>query len=102
MFGIVPIGYLVRLHKGSGCHGFCVSRSCQHSCSVGRVLGFNGAKVAAKVTVWKPDLCNAPSGVLDSLTWMHGVMQGNSEGTGFSEDLSSQDSGNGSKVKVEV
>ena len=29
-------------------------------------------------------------------------MQGNSEGTGFSEDLSAQDSSEGSEVKVEV
>jgi hypothetical protein len=36
---------------------------------VGTVLGFNGTKGAAKVTVWKPDLCNAPSGALGSLTW---------------------------------
>ena len=28
---IVPIDYLVQLHKGSGYSGFCVSRSCQHS-----------------------------------------------------------------------
>jgi hypothetical protein len=60
-----------------------VSRSCQHSCSMGTVLGFNGAKVAAEVTVWKPDLCNAPSGALGSLTWTHKVTQGNSKGSGF-------------------
>jgi len=28
MPGIMPIDYLVRLHKGSGCQGFDVSRSC--------------------------------------------------------------------------
>jgi hypothetical protein len=46
--------------------------------------------------------CNAPSGALGSPTWTCGVTQGNSEGTGFSEDLSVQDSGEGSKVKGEV
>ena len=102
MPGIMPIDYLVQLHKGSGCQGFNVSRSCQHSCSVGTVLGFNGTNVAAKVTVWKPDLCNAPSGALGSPTWMREVTQGNSKGTGFSEDPSTQDSGEGSEVKVEV
>jgi hypothetical protein len=99
---IMPIGYLVQLHKGSGCQGFGVSRSCQHSCSVVTVLGFNGTKGAAKVTVWKPDLCNAPSGALGSPTWTREVTQGNSEGTGFSEDPSAQDSDEGSEVKVEV
>jgi len=102
MPGILPIDYLVQLHKGSGCQGFNVSRSCQHSCSVGTVLGFNKTKVAAKVMVWKPDLCNAPSGALGSLMWTCGVMQGNSKGTGFSEGPSAQDSGKGSKVKVKV
>jgi hypothetical protein len=38
MPGILPIDYLVQLHKGSGCQGFDVSRSCQHSCSVGTVF----------------------------------------------------------------
>jgi hypothetical protein len=28
MPGIMPIDYWVRLHKGSGCQGFDVSRSC--------------------------------------------------------------------------
>jgi len=51
MPGIMLIDYLVRLHKGSECQGFDVFRSCQHSCSVVTVLGFNGTKVAAKVTV---------------------------------------------------
>jgi hypothetical protein len=40
--------------------------------------------------------------VLGSLTWMHEVTQGNSEGMRFKEDLSAQDSGEGSKVKVMV
>ena len=102
MPGILPIDYLVQLHKGSGCQGFNVSRSCQHSCSVGTVLGFNGTNVAAKVMVWKPDLYNTPSGALGSLMRTREVMQGNSEGTGFSEDLSMQDSGKGSRIKVEV
>jgi hypothetical protein len=51
MPGIMLIEYLVQLHKGSGCQGFNVSRSCQHFCSVGTVLGFNETKVAAKVTI---------------------------------------------------
>jgi len=46
--------------------------------------------------------CNAPSGALGSPTWTREVTQGNSEGTGFSEDPSAQDSGKGSEVKVEV
>jgi hypothetical protein len=95
MPGIVLIDYLVWLHKGSGCQGFNVSRSCQHSCSVGTMLGFNGTKVAAKVTVWKPDLCNAPSGALGSPMWTREVTQGNSEGTGFSEDPSMQNGDKG-------
>jgi hypothetical protein len=33
---------------------------------------------------------------------MCGVTQGNSEGMGFSEDLSMLDSGEGSRIKVEV
>ena len=40
-----------------------------------------GPKGAAKVTVWKPDLCNAPSGALGSPTWTCEVTQGNSEGS---------------------
>ena len=84
---ILPIDYLVWLHNGSGCRGFWVSRSYQHSCSVGTVLGFSGTKVAAKVMVWKPDLCNAPSGALGSLIWTCEVMQGNSKGIGFREAL---------------
>jgi hypothetical protein len=40
-----------------------------------------GPRGAAKVTVWKPDLCNAPSGALGSPTWTHEVMQGNSKGS---------------------
>ena len=51
MPGIMLIDYLVQLHKGSGCQGFYVSRSCQHSCSMGTVLGSVGTKGAAKVTV---------------------------------------------------
>ena len=102
MPGIVPIDYLVWLHKGSGCQRFDVSRSCQHSCSTGTVLGFNGTKGAAKVTVWKPDLCNTPSGVLGSPMWTCEVTQGNSKGTGFSNDPSTQDNGKASEVKVEV
>jgi hypothetical protein len=102
MPGIMLIDCLVQLHKGSGCQGFGVSKSCQHSCSVGTVLGSDGTKGAAKVMVWKPDLCNAPSGALGSLTWTHEVTQGNSEGTGFSEDPSTQDSGEGLEVKGEV
>jgi hypothetical protein len=43
--------------------------------------------------------CNTPSGVLGSLTRTRGVMQGNSEGTGFGKDPSTQDSGEGSGVK---
>jgi hypothetical protein len=58
--------------------------------------------VAAKVTVWKPDLCNAPSGVLGSPTWTCRVTQGNSKGMGFSEDPSAEDSSKGLEVKVEV
>jgi hypothetical protein len=81
MPGIMPIDYLVQLHKGSGCQGLDVSRSCQHSCSVGTVLGFNGTKVAAKVMVWKPNLCNAPSRALGGPTWTCEVTQGNSEGS---------------------
>jgi hypothetical protein len=46
--------------------------------------------------------CNTPSGVLGSPMWTCGVTQGNSEGIGFSEDPSVQDSGKGSRVKVEV
>ena len=61
-----------------------------------------GPRGAAKVTVWKPDLCNAPSGALGSPTRTCEVTQGNSEGTGFSGDPSAQDSGEGSRVKVEV
>ena len=34
--------------------------------------------------------------------WTCGVMQGNSKDAGFSEDLSAQGNGEGSKVKVEV
>jgi hypothetical protein len=41
-----------------------------------------GARGAAKVTVWKPNLCNAPSGALGSPTWTREVTQGNSEGSG--------------------
>jgi hypothetical protein len=63
---------------------------------------YSGTKGAAKVTVWKPDLCNAPSGALGSPTWTHEVTQGNSEGTRFNGDPSMQDSGKGSEVKVEV
>jgi hypothetical protein len=66
------------------------------------VLGFDGTKGAAKVMVWKPDLCNAPSRALGSPMGMCEVTQGNSEGTGFGEDPSTQDSGEGSEVKVEV
>ena len=47
-------------------------------------------------------MCNAPSGALGSPTWMREVTQGNSKGTGFNEDPSTQDSGKGSEVKVEV
>ena len=47
-------------------------------------------------------LCNAPSGALGSPTWTREVTQGNSEGTGFSDDPSTQDNGKGSEVKVEV
>ena len=51
MPGIMPIDYLVWLHKGSGCQGFYVSRSCQHSCFTGTVLSFSRTRVAAKVMV---------------------------------------------------
>jgi len=34
--------------------------------------------------------------------WTYEVTQGNSEGTGFSEDPSVQDSGKGLEVKVEM
>ena len=40
--------------------------------------------------------------MLGSPTWMREVTQGNSEGMGFSEDPSAQDSGEGSEVKVEM
>ena len=61
------------------------------TCRVGVCTGGPG--------VFLGHLCNAPSGALGSPTWMRGVMQGNSKGSGFSEDLSAQDSGEGSKVK---
>jgi hypothetical protein len=48
-----------------------------------------------------PD-CNTPSGALGSPTWTREVTQGNSEGTGFGEDPSTQDSGEGSEAKVGV
>jgi hypothetical protein len=56
------------------------------------------------VVVFKPEegACNAPSGALGSPTWAREVMQGNSEGSGFKEDPRTQDSGEGSGVKVEV
>jgi hypothetical protein len=46
--------------------------------------------------------CNAPSGALGSPTWTHEVTQGNSKGTGFSEDPSAQSSNEGLGIKVEV
>ena len=51
---------------------------------------------------YKQTKCNAPSGVLGSPTWTHEVMQGNSKGTGFSEDPSVHNSSEGSEIKVEV
>ena len=46
--------------------------------------------------------CNALSRALGSLMRTRKVTQGNSKGTWFSKDLSTQDSGESSGVKVEV
>jgi hypothetical protein len=66
---------------------------------MGWILGIRIIQDCEKGTL---TLCNAPSGALGSPTRTRGVTQGNSEGTGFSEDPSTQDSGEGSGVEVEV
>ena len=51
MPGIMPIDYWSGSTKVQGVQRFGVSRSCQHSCSIGTVFRFRWDQGAAKVTV---------------------------------------------------